>query len=275
MIASIVTVTHRSDRHLARYVASFLEHHGRAFADTIEFVFVENSGDAAIEDRLAPLRDAGYRVTFLTMPNRGFGAACNLGAASARGRVLAFINPDVTFLVPLAGLDGFVGGWGTGRQIDERGVAYSFDILAEHKSLFGELTRSHRRMTPPLGKWRTRVYPVGAFFCVDRAQFHILGGFDERFFLYHEEAELARRLQQALGPPRYAERIALRHHQFGSETNRMKTFDHELEGLFTYAKVTGLNSVLRKRLYLLLVLCPVRANARQRLVSFLRRLVSI
>jgi GT2 family glycosyltransferase len=269
--ASIVTVTHRSAGYVARYVDSFLAHHGREHCNNIEFVFVENSGDAAITDLLQPLRHAGYRVELLFMENRGFGAACNLGAKAATGQVLMFINPDVTCIGSFKSIESLEGNWGTGRQIDENGRIFSFDILPEHKSLFLELTRRHLRMTPPPPKWLDRLFPVGAFFCVDREHFANVGGFNERFFLYHEEAELARRLHRVAGPPSYVADLAVLHHQFGSETSRSLTSVHELDGLFSYATVVGSRSVLRKRLFLLLAMAPFRSDARSRLWQFAQK----
>lgn len=269
--ASIVTVTHRSSGHLKRYVDSFLAHHGCGHVDKIEFVFVENSGDGAIAHMLRPLRLAGYRAELLFMENRGFGAACNLGAKAATGNALMFINPDVTFMGSFDAVGDLTGSWGTGSQLDENGHLFSFDILPEHKTLFKEFSKNHFRMTPPPPECLGLLFPVGAFFCVDQELFASVGGFDERFFLYHEEAELARRLHREAGPPSYFADLTILHHQFGSEASRALTSAHELEGLFTYAEVTGNRSVLRKRLYLLLAMAPFRSAARLRLQQFVQK----
>lgn len=266
--ASIVTVTHKSAGHVARYVESFLAHHGGAHVDNIEFVFVENSGDGSIADLLQPLRLAGYRAELLFMENRGFGAACNLGAKATTGTALIFINPDVTFIGSFEAVEALAGSWGTGSQFDETGQLFSFDILPEHKTLLSEFSKRHLRMTPPPPEWLHQVFPVGAFFCVDRELFARVGGFDERFFLYYEEAELARRLHREAGPPSSYADLAILHHQFGSETSRSLTSFHELEGLFTYAEVTRNRSVLRKRFYLLLAMAPFRSTARLHLRQF-------
>ncbi len=268
MTATIVTVTHKSGDHISDYVTSFIDQHHDRFTDQIAFVVVENSGDTTMGERLQPLRDVGYSTKLLTMENRGFGAACNLGARATASDVLLFVNPDVTFIEPLRNVELLSGRWGTGRQLDQQGRLFSFDILPEHKTLLSELTKLHLSMTPPPAGWEHRVFPVGALFCVDRAIFLNVGGFDERFFLYHEEAELARRLQKAVGPPSFFQELAILHHQFGSECNREATSVHELNGLITYAAATGIRSVLLKRLILLLVTSPFRATSRQRLKQF-------
>lgn len=274
MKATIVTVTHKSEPKIAAYVDSFLTHHRDHFTDAIEFNFVENSSSQHIANLIAPLTVAGYSVNLQYMENRGFGAACNLGAMGAAGTALMFINPDVTFTEPLSNAEDIAGTWGTGRQFGDNGRLYSFDILPEHKKLFDHISKRHLKMTPPPQALLHQLFPVGAFFCVDRAIFHEVGGFDERFFLYYEEAELARRLQKIAGPPRFFENLTILHHQFGSEDNRLLTWAHELDGLFTYSTIIGCNVILWHRFLLLLALAPFRSIARARLRQFIGRLHS-
>jgi N-acetylglucosaminyl-diphospho-decaprenol L-rhamnosyltransferase len=267
---TIITVTHRSSEVLGRYISSFLRYNSHLAAE-IDFVFIENSGEA-IENYITPLCDAGFQVQYSKVSNYGFGSACNRGANIARGKVLAFVNPDVTFLNPLGGLAECVGTWGTLRQLDETGRCRSFDILPEFKTIFGELTKRHLRITNAFSRWQTRIFPVGAFFCVDRLIYEKLGGFNERFFLYYEEAELSRRLLREAGPPTFLSTHAILHHQFGSENDRTITSAHEIDGLFTYAALTGYRFVIVQRILLLLLLAPVSRFARHRLKQIFKKL---
>lgn len=266
MTLSIVTVSHRSHRHLPDYVATFLAS-GSGRRAQIEFVVVENSGDSGARDLLAPLRDAGFKVTFLEVENRGFGAGCNAGAAAASGTTLVFANPDLVFVNPLDPIDDAVGsGWGTVIQKDGQGGGYAFDVLPEYKTVAGELRRLYRTFGPADPVWRHRLYPVGSFFVVSRELFRQAGGFDERFFMYHEEAELARRLHRLAGPPVLIDGIEVRHEAFGSELSRDATLRREAQGLLTYAAVTGERRVVRTRIATQVLLAPVSRNARRRLV---------
>lgn len=263
MSLSIITVCHKSGGDLPRFVASFLRS-GSGRHVKIEFVFVENSGDADIEALLEPLRRAGFPVTFTMMENRGFGAGCNHGARFAQGDVLVFANPDLEFDNSIDGVRTITDEWGTVAQMTGDGRLQSFDILPERKSILGELLKRYRRMTPPPEKCRQWLVPIGSFFCVDRTLFESLKGFDERFFLYHEEAEFSRRLLRAVGPPRFLPDVRITHHAFGSQTNSATTLAHEADGLVTYSAVTGAWRVVRTRALFLLLTGLVSATSRMR-----------
>lgn len=267
MTLSIVTVSHRSERHLKRYVESFLASASGRQGARIEFIVVENSGQPATDALLDPLRQAGFPVTFVQAENRGFGAGCNAGAAQASGETLIFANPDLAFVDPLDAIDRQADArtWGTVMQQDGTGGGYAFDVLPEYKTVWGELRRRYRTFGPDDAGWRDRLYPVGSFFVVATALFRAAGGFDERFFMYHEEAELARRLHRLAGAPVLFEGIRVMHEAFGSETSREATLRQETRGLLTYAQVTGERGILVTRALTQLLLSPISAAARRRL----------
>jgi N-acetylglucosaminyl-diphospho-decaprenol L-rhamnosyltransferase len=264
---SIVTVSHRSNRHLPAYVESFLASGSDRSPDSIEFIIVENSGAADSDRLLDPLRTAGIQVTFVESPNDGFGAGCNRGAAQARGDTLIFANPDIIFVDPLdpiaAAQDGTM--WGTVAQCDAAGDSYAFDMLPEYKTVKGEIQRRYRHVLPTTPGDAKRVYPVGSFFVVASNLFHKVGGFDERFFMYHEEAELSRRLHAVAPPPTHFSDIHVKHEAFGSSVTKDAVLRHETEGLLTYARVTGRRRVILTRVLTQLLLTPVSGSARRRL----------
>lgn len=261
---SIITVSHNSSRDLPRFVETFLAS-GSGHDVAIEFILVENSGSPEIETCVEPLRHAGFRVTFVMVENRGFGAGCNHGAALAQGDVLVFANPDIEFENAIDSVSKIAAGWGTVAQLTGAGEVRSFDILPECKSVFGEFAGRYRRMTPPPARRMNDLVPIGSFFCVDRKLFEEVGGFDDRFFLYHEEAELSGRLQQAVGPPAFLPNVRIVHHSFGSQESKASTLAHEADGLVTYAVVTGKWSVLRTRMLFLLLTAPISSTSRSRL----------
>lgn len=143
--------------------------------------------------------------------NRGFGAACNQGAALGASDHLLFLNPD-TRLFPdsLRGPMVFmnqnpeVGVCGI-QLIDENGdVARNTARFPTPFRIVGRsvgLDRIAPRLCPPhmMLEWdhqdTRRVDQVmGAFFWVRRADFESVGGFDEDYFVYFEEVDLAKRL---------------------------------------------------------------------------------
>lgn len=266
-LISIITVSHRSHRHLPAYVKSFLASGSDRSPDKIEFIVVENSGAADSDRLLDPLRAAGIRVVFIESPNEGFGAGCNRGAAQAQGNTLIFANPDIVFVDPLnpiaAAQDGTM--WGTVAQCDAAGGSYAFDMLPEYKTVAGELRRRYRHVLPTTPGDAKRVYPVGSFFVVAANLFRQVGGFDERFFMYHEEAELSRRLHTIAPPPTYFAGIRVQHEAFGSAVTKDAVLRHETNGLLTYASVVGRRRVIVTRLLTQLLLAPISGSARRRL----------
>ena len=142
--------------------------------------------------------------------NRGFGAACNQGAAGSDAEFLLFLNPD-TRLMPgnlaepvryLHSPDrervGIVGI----QLVDEDGrIARNTARAPTPWSMAGNsvgLDRLMPRLFPPhfVAEWahdetRTVDQVMGAFFFVRRSLFGALGGFDERFFVYFEDLDLS------------------------------------------------------------------------------------
>ena len=157
--------------------------------------------DNASTDGSAAAARAGFPgVRVLeTGENPGFAAGANRGAATARGDVLVFLNPDARLLdgalaalvdalllVPGAGIAG-------GALVDERGrwqPAWARFAPIPHLLLDTTLGRLGSRI-------RRRPYAVdwvyGTFMAVRRDLFRQLGGFDARYFLYGEDLDLCYR----------------------------------------------------------------------------------
>ncbi|MDV7144336.1 hypothetical protein R3X27_16770 [Tropicimonas sp. TH_r6] len=273
---SVVTVSHKSYDLLSDYVESFLTHHsGRDALVQIEFVFIENSGDERIAEHACRLREAGFATRWELSENRGFGAGCNLGAALASGELLVFANPDMRFMSNICGLKAVFGTskWGTVAQTGEDGKIYAFDLLPEYRSVLTELLRVYR-FCHRLKALHRYVYPVGSFMVVPHAAFEATGGFDERFFLYYEEAELSRRLQGALGPPVLLPTIKIHHQAFGTQGSSDFTYEQEAMSMVTYGDVIGHPDLARRRLRMLQRLSFLSTAAGER-AAFLERAIGI
>ncbi len=260
---SIITVTHNSYELMSDYVDSFLAHHSKGNAlGQFEFIFIENSGDERIVEHTEKLQNAGFSARSELMENRGFGAGCNLGASLATGDILVFANPDLQFTSEIRELEAAFGttNWGTVAQTGERGRIYAFDLLPEYRNILTELMRISRfcHRIKALQKY---AYPVGSFMVVPRASFEASGGFDERFFLYYEEAELSRRLHAALGPPIFLPSVHVRHETFGTQTSSDFTFEQEAISMVKYADIIGRPELARKRVRMLRLLSYLSAKA--------------
>jgi N-acetylglucosaminyl-diphospho-decaprenol L-rhamnosyltransferase len=147
--------------------------------------------------------------------NRGFAAACNQGAAGLAGEYLLFLNPD-TSLAPdaLALTMAFmnepgqrdVGICGVGMLDSAGSPGVSCARFPTLSTFVGQATGLNRLM-PRLFKpqhlaadecraTRDVDQVIGAFFLVRRSLFDLLGGFDERFFVYFEEVDFSWRARQ-------------------------------------------------------------------------------
>ena len=220
----VVVVSHGTrDRTLA-CVASVLADDAVA----TRVVVVDN---ASADGTAAALRERfGAAVDVLeSTRNLGFGAACNLGAARvADARHALFLNAD-TRLSPgalaalLGALDAGAGAAGPAvvgedgaSQSSVRGHPTPAALLHQHTALrflrvaAAAYERYKRPATPPDG---VPVVPVvmGAAIAVRGDVLRAVGGFDERYFLYFEDADLCRRVALAGHPVRFVPEAVVTH----------------------------------------------------------------
>ncbi|MEU5891685.1 glycosyltransferase family 2 protein [Streptomyces sp. NPDC047461] len=208
----IVIVNWNAGRHLRECLGSIVRS-DRSLLRVARIVVVDN---ASTDSSMNELTSGDIPLDVVrNSHNRGFAAACNQGAARGHSDFLLFLNPD-TELYPdtLRAVGGFLGtpaaegvGICGGRMVDERGEpAISCSRFPSLRIFFGKMTGLDRlapALFPPhhlLPAETTVSGPVdqviGAFFLLRRSLFDQLSGFDERYFLYFEETDLALRACQ-------------------------------------------------------------------------------
>jgi GT2 family glycosyltransferase len=168
---------------------------------TFEWIVVDNnSSDASVE----VAQRLGARVIALP-DNVGFSRANNVGVAATDKPYVLFANPDVE--VNEAGLallarqldrDGgmvapqLVNADGS-LQPNGRGFPYVTAKLGNRKVWpFSRLHRGYRILAGP-GETRWVSWFIGAAAAMRREDFLAIGGWDERFFIYYEDAEICLR----------------------------------------------------------------------------------
>jgi N-acetylglucosaminyl-diphospho-decaprenol L-rhamnosyltransferase len=181
--------------------------------DAVDVVRITIVDNASVDGSLDPLSTVEPRLPLSIIrndANRGFAAACNQGAAGSNAELLLFLNPD-TRLMPAA-LEaparflrepanqavGIVGIQLVGAAGE---VARNCARRPHPVAMIGQslgLDRLMPRWFPPhfLTEWdhgETRAVDqvMGAFCLIRRTVFEQLGGFDERFFVYYEDLDLA------------------------------------------------------------------------------------
>ncbi|CAG2146124.1 hypothetical protein LMG31506_03329 [Cupriavidus yeoncheonensis] len=211
----IVIVNWNGGSQLLDAVRSIQEHH----ADLVGTVIVVDN--ASSDDSLARVADIQSELPFrlrivANTENRGFGAACNQGAAVASARFLLFLNPDTRLFreslsTPVAYLmkpeNAGVGVAGI-QLIDQSGaVSRSCSRFPDFAVFLAQATGLNRvpafsRLSTHMADWshdetRRVDHVIGAFYLMPRELFEALDGFDERFFVYLEDLDLSLRVRRA------------------------------------------------------------------------------
>jgi len=212
MQLSILIVAYNACEHTRRCLES-------VFAETrnvpFEVIVVDN---ASTEPTVPMIRESFPQVRLIEQSeNLGFGRAVNLAAEHARGEYLLLLNPDTVVhdaalerLLAFARAHPRYGVYG-GRTLDGDGnvdpsscwgkpTLWSYFCFATGLST---LFRHSRWLDPEsLGRWpRDSVRSVGVVtgcLClIPRERWRALGGFEPRFFMYGEDADLCMRAAES------------------------------------------------------------------------------
>jgi N-acetylglucosaminyl-diphospho-decaprenol L-rhamnosyltransferase len=165
-----------------------------------ELIVVDN---ASPDDSAAVVAELAPRAKLVTMGrNRGFAGGANVGAGAATGDLLVILNPDAT---PLPG-------WGEAIRrpwLEGRGWAAWQGLVAEgdgetinsagNPVHFTGIVWAGRHGEPLTAAPRAGEVTVasGACLAVPLTVWRRVGGFAERFFMYHEDVDLSLRLRLA------------------------------------------------------------------------------
>ena len=147
--------------------------------------------------------------------NRGFGAACNQGAAACSSELLLLLNPDtrvfpealdrtVAFMVdPKNASIGICGARMVSDDATEDFSCWRFPTfsiwvgkLTGISYAFPRLIPMQRMTLEEIGGSGVVDQVIGAYNLIRRPLFEALNGFDERFFVYLEDVDLAYRARQ-------------------------------------------------------------------------------
>lgn len=208
---SVIVVNYRAYRDLAACLAS-VERLSRRPAETIVV-----DQDAVPDEAWAVARRFPGVSLIQTTENKGFGDGVNLGASHATGDALLVLNPDCVLGTDLLAkledwLDahspaGAVGPAicdpdGTRQASARRFPDWTTGVAGRQSWLtrtFPNNVLSRRNLlTHPIRSQPVQVdWVSGACVLLRRAAFDAVGGFDARFFLYWEDADLCRRLLDA------------------------------------------------------------------------------
>jgi N-acetylglucosaminyl-diphospho-decaprenol L-rhamnosyltransferase len=221
---SVVVVAHDSGTWLDACVRSVLAQS----APELELIVVDNaSRDGAIE-RLP----SDPRVLALRNPdNRGFGTACNQGAARARGVWLLFLNPDcelppsaLSQLVACANQMASLGLLGAQLLNDDGSPQAASRRRAPTPQRLWQALRQGRAAIEVPSSSTAEIEEVeavsGALMFLPRDLFEAVGGFDPGYVLHFEDLDLCRRVRDAGRRVAIANDVRVVHHKGTSSRKR-------------------------------------------------------
>lgn len=201
---SIVIVNYKTSGLVNNALNSIRE---KSFGFTYEVIIVDNSQDKQELNRLSEPKDSNVSVIDSGC-NLGFGKANNLGASTAKGDYLYFLNGDTILMNnAINALKDFldkhpdVGVAGSNLFTNEGRPNHSFipfekNIKGERKinSLITSLKRKigHKRIDFNYSKTPLEIkgYVCGASLMIRKDLFEKIGGFDKDIFMYAEESLL-------------------------------------------------------------------------------------
>lgn len=184
--------------------------------DLRRFVVVDNASADGSADGLEEVAAGLPLIVLRNKENRGFAAGCNQGAAGSPADLVLFLNPDTELnagsLAPVLAWsarpeNARVGVAGI-RLADETGQTQRCCARAPTPwRLLGQalgLDRLAPTVFPPhfMTEWdhgddRAVDQVMGAFLLIRRSLFDSLGGFDERYFVYYDDADLCLEARKA------------------------------------------------------------------------------
>lgn len=217
--------------------------------------------------------------------NAGFARACNQGIVAAAGDILVLINPDTVVERNFFGLieeffeDDRRAGVAGPRIMDSEGdlqlsarreVGLASGLLGRTSLLTRLFPKSSlvKRQFPALTavSGPTPVdWVSGACMAARREALEEVGGFDERFFMYFEDADLCRRAREAGWLAYYLPHIEVVHQTGGSSHSRPRAIWLLHKSAFLYHRKHGAHGPLN--LYSFLVLLGLAGRALAKLVA--------
>ncbi len=238
---SIVFVNWNALDHLRKAMASLREH----VRDVdYEVIIVDNASERD-ESRHVLGREFSSAQVILNDENRGFGAACNQGISVARGRYVLLLNTDTLQIEDAPGKS--VHFMDQHREVGMLGVRHlkddetrslqtsTFEFPNPYRYALGALRLKNGIASRRHPERETDVDVVcGSFLMIRRECLDEIGGLDERYFVYEEDADWCRSAWAAGWRVRYWPGASIVHRGASArEFLSDKSFMH-LRSLLTY-----------------------------------------
>jgi GT2 family glycosyltransferase len=221
MLLSIIIINYNTKRLTRACLESLFYYLGNAIP--FEVIVVDNGSNDGSQEELRNFAAARENVHLIESDtNVGFAKGNNIGIRKSIGKQVLLLNSD-TYLVDdsiiqaVSYLEGQPNVFGCGCTLlnADGSVGISYGRFPELGVVFCEMaTWRFARLRAIVPRRHSAVYvidfPCGAFFLIKRDLLDKVGLLDEQFFMYSEEADLAKRAKKAgyrimhFGPTRVA-----------------------------------------------------------------------
>lgn len=253
---SIITVGMNHKKYLEALYRSL---YGEGMPKTeMECVYVDNcSTDGSIDW----LHDKYPQVkTIVNTEPLGFGENNNKGVMASKGEYIGIVNPDI--VVQKGSIDSILNYAKTNGlnnvvcpQLLNIDGSLQFSVR-KFVTLVMILSRWFSRGNDASGNKKVREYlckdmdpnkiqeidwAIGAAMFMSRKTYDMLGGFDERYFLYMEDEDLCLRAWEHGVPVVYLPKAKFFHNHLRGSTHLSKKTLYHIKSLFTYFGLHGIN----------------------------------
>lgn len=250
---SLITVYYNTPedlRRLARSIGAFLK------PDQYEFIVVDNASQQNLAAELPGV------VYLRQESNGGFGRACNRGAEKAGAPALFFVNPDCELVedcvTPL--LDALQKAAVCGPRVvyPDGALQLSFGPFLSIRNEAIQKSRIQEERSASTQRWILQHgefepdYVSACAMMVRADVFRQAGGFDENFFLYHEDVDLCKRIRERGHRVVYVPTTRIVHEKNRSavrEPERVRT-EYRKSQIYYYQKHHGWLQNAMLRMYL-------------------------
>jgi GT2 family glycosyltransferase len=241
---SVLIVAWNSREELGRTLPALLPELGHGD----ELIVVDNDSSDGTAAAVAALAPAARVLS--TGRNLGFAGGCNAGAEAAANELLVILNPDAA---PLPGWGEAIRrpwverrGWAAwqalvadegGRRINSAGNPVHFTGIVWAGGHGRPVTEAPTAEEVPCLS--------GACLAIPRATWDEVGGFPERFFLYHEDVDLSLRLRLRGGALGIEPTAVVDHeYEFGAREHKWRWLERNRWAFLIRVYPTGLLALL-------------------------------
>jgi GT2 family glycosyltransferase len=226
---SIITVNYKSWHHLENCLNSIQNINFKNLK--VEVIVVDNcSNDGKLND----FRNTFPEFKFIeNTGNNGFANGCNLGAKSALGNYLFFLNPDtIVTKDPIQKMFRFLElnadcGIVSCKQKNKKSYEKVYRFFPKFYALFGFLRAlNNKKLIENIRKEENVIYPnwvSGAIVFISRVWFDKINGWNEDYWMYYEDTDLSKKVRDINGEVALLTNTQIAHNHGGASRLNLKT----------------------------------------------------